>query len=283
MFGFGSRARSDAVRRSHSMGVSPMSGSGLPNARFCVGDPFPNAIHRVWGPSITRILPVSAGPEWPWTHAIVSRPPCQLALFFPGAEQASSFLNHLPNGSYPSLASSRNWLCLARWTLGHRHFVGSRCGTPSPLGTSGPRVLQLDTCRFKLEPPFPKIGFVFPRPIEGAIHHNSFPAKTLPIQTLGPKLALFRTKRPPRAIPQIPQSAQMCLCLARPGNAALPSGSPVGGQVGGDLKRDNSRLGIPDWRSRPIGFASTTGYRQPPFGFVPTTGPGDAGSNRARK
>jgi len=33
-----------------------MRGLGPPNAEFCVGDPFPNAIYRVWGPSRRAIL-----------------------------------------------------------------------------------------------------------------------------------------------------------------------------------------------------------------------------------
>jgi hypothetical protein len=60
--------------------------------------------------------------------------------------------------------------------------VGSRCRTPSPLGTSR---LPRETA--------PEIGFVFPRPVAGRIRHNSFSQPQLAFLRAVPKLGLFRT------------------------------------------------------------------------------------------
>ncbi len=52
-------------------------------------------------------------------------------------------------------------------------------------------------CRPSLVAVRAEIGFVFPKPLEGPIHHNPFPERHLPSVLFDGKLALFRTFRPP--------------------------------------------------------------------------------------
>ena len=88
-----------------------------------------------------------------------------------------------------SLAPWRDWVCFAstaprsprRTTelgfFGALHF---------PAKSPHIRGLPLPIC-----PSPPKFGFVFPKPIAGAMHHNSFPGNHLPFALPWPKLGLF--------------------------------------------------------------------------------------------
>jgi hypothetical protein len=105
-----------------------------------------------------------------------------------GSPKLGLFRAKGPGRSPACLSGAANWVCFARFASEDR---------PS--------------CRLS------EIGFVLPRSIECAIHHNSFPDKPLPLMSLRCELALFRTIR----------SAQLGLFVQlAPGKAGRPRDSP---------------------------------------------------------
>ncbi len=75
-------------------------------------------------------------------------------------------------------------------TTGFPHASSSRCPRPPKFGFVSHNRLFVG---WASSPDLFRIGFVLPKPIGCSIHHNSFPAKPLPVLTLWRKLALFRT------------------------------------------------------------------------------------------
>ena len=75
-------------------------------------------------------------------------------------------------------------------------------GAPCPSdGSAGGSAERVPPAGHRLGAPLQAIGFVSPRPIECAIHHNSFPAKPLPVLSPGRELALF-VQLPAPGVPQ---------------------------------------------------------------------------------
>jgi hypothetical protein len=134
--------------------------------------------------------------------------PAELALFCRGLSDVRFTITPFAQSTCPSCCSDGNWLCFARLPPRERRspdrhndknwFVCTRPSAPSPQASS----------RLRL----PGIGFVWhPCPI----HHNSFPIKHLGRPASDGIGFVAHNELPRRTLSQIPQGAQVWLCLAQ--------------------------------------------------------------------